>query len=373
MRRPIFRVPPVYNIRDVQPTLTESVGWGLQQLGIPALHQQGVMGEGAIIVFIDTGVGNGSPNNAGHPDLQGALIAAQDFTHSSILAADRQRHGTHTFGTALARRNTTGILGVAPMARGIMGKGLGDDGSGDGDMISRAMIWGCGLAQSMSKGVILSMSLGSNFDDPQIDEALRKVIADGVVPVLAAGNDGGVPGVDQVGYPARLNLCPAIGSFRLDGKISEFSSQGPEVDCAAPGENIVSTVPGGGYAMMSGTSMATPFVAGCLALVFGELIKQNKPIPNAGQVMKLLELTTDDKGAPGPDWEFGLGAINATKMLATTAAPLPPPLIPPTPPPVIVPPGAPPGLGSLLKLIGRFVHTPPRGTDWASIGPPDAA
>ncbi len=362
MRRPRFRLPP-FTMRDVQmPLAGQTVGWGLDTLNVIALHAAGHQGEGVIIVYVDTGVDDT------HPDLQGAIIDARDFTGSPIGGRDRQKHGTHTFGTGLARDNQTGILGVAPKALGIMGKGLGDDGSGDGSMVSNAIRWGCDLALTRSKAVILSMSLGSNFDDPEIDDALRYVIGKGVIPVLAAGNDGGVPGVDQVGFPARLDLCPAIASFRRDGQISDFSSQGPSVDCAAPGESIISTVPGG-YMSMSGTSMATPFAAGVLALYLGAMLKLSKPLPNAGTATTLIYNNVDDKGPPGRDWAYGYGSINPTKLLAAATKPLPAPWVPPVPPPV--PAAMPNSLKSILPWLRLMwkVTTPSVAGEWLSIGP----
>src|SRR6185312_15429786 len=113
----------------------------------------------------------------------------------------------------------------------------------------------------------LSMSFGSPDESPDISAAIDRAVAQRRFVVCAAGN-AGLP--DSVNFPARLDATVAVGSVDQNGQVSRFSSRGAEVDICAPGENILSTYLGGGYAKLSGTSMAAPFVSGVVALLLAK-------------------------------------------------------------------------------------------------------
>ncbi|HZZ73577.1 MAG TPA: S8 family peptidase [Pirellulales bacterium] len=314
MSRTVYRLPP-YRVDRVLTKLddAERIDWGLSLLEVPS-HWHQTEGAGVKVAVLDTGI------DANHPDLQSAIDGQHDFTGSRIGTADAQGHGTHTAGIAAARRNQLGVVGVAPECRLLIGKVLGDDGSGLGAWVAAGIDWACDQGAD-----IISMSLGSPFADPTIYAAIQRAAAKGKFVIAAAGNDGGVRGQDRVDYPGRWPETIAVAAFDRQRQLASFSSQGPEVDIAAPGEAITSTFPlnQGGYAILSGTSMATPFVAGVVALVLAwqrQNLAVGAPIADVNQLRARLAQTATDAGPPGQDWGFGFGLISPNELLSAENA-----------------------------------------------------
>jgi subtilisin family serine protease len=154
------------------------------------------------------------------------------------------------------------VIGVAPRCRLLVAKVLGDDGSGTSDAVAAGIDWAADAGAD-----ILSMSLGSPHPAEEIHAAIRRAVAKGKFVICAAGNDGRDRSVN---YPARWEDTVAVGAVDRNGAVARFSSRGPEVDLCAPGQDILSTFFAGGYAKLSGTSMATPFVAGVVALMLAK-------------------------------------------------------------------------------------------------------
>jgi subtilisin family serine protease len=150
----------------------------------------------------------------------------------------------------------------------------------------------------------------------------------GVWVVAAAGNEG--PGEGTVGFPGGFSECLCVAALDQNLAVASFSSRGPAVDTANPGVSILSTYPGGRYARMSGTSMATPYFAGVLALYLDFLRRNQKPKPNLTQVLEILGATSKDLGARGKDTAYGYGLPQIIKMFDAVTPPPPPP--PPPPP-----------------------------------------
>jgi subtilisin family serine protease len=170
--------------------------------------------------------------------------------------------------------------------------------------------------------------------DPVIQAAILRANAKGKFIICAAGNDGSAPGQDLVDYPARWRETIAVAAVDRNGQLTSFSSQGDEVDIAAPGQDVLSTYLNGGYAKLSGTSMATPFVAGVTALVLA-LRRGTNPLPGASlpvpgsvppasvaDLRTLLSQTAIDAGPVGHDPGYGWGLINPDSLLRVTAAPI---------------------------------------------------
>lgn len=156
---------------------------------------------------------------------------------------------THCCGIIAARDNALGVVGVAPKANLVIGKVLGDSGSGSSQSVAAGVKW------AADQGVdIISMSLGSSQPDSSIKSAIQYAVGKGVYVVCAAGNDG--PGPNTVDYPGRWPEVIAVASTNQAGQVSNYSSRGPEVDIAAPGEQIVSTYLNGTLAKLSGTCLA---------------------------------------------------------------------------------------------------------------------
>jgi subtilisin family serine protease len=298
----MIHLPP-FRIEATFTALSETIDWGLTAYHIPD-HWKATRGKNIKVAVLDTGI------DEAHPDLKDAIDDARDFTRSRFGPIDRHGHGTHTAGTMGARQNDIGVVGVAPDCRLLIGKVLGDDGSGSSATVAAGIDWACDAGAD-----VISLSLGSPEPDDTLLAAVQRAASKGKFIIAAAGNDGRD---NSVNYPARWRDTIAVAAVDANGQVADFSSRGPEVDIAAPGENILSTWPNGGYAKLSGTSMATPFIAGVVALAFA-LERQTEnprpPIRNVGDLRNLLSRTATDAGLAGFDPAYGWGLINPDSLL----------------------------------------------------------
>lgn len=285
--------------------LAETIDWGLAAYGVPAQWKRS-RGAGVKVAVLDTGV------EADHPDLAGAVVDACDFTRSSSGTNDRSGHGTHVAGTIAARDNGAGVIGVAPDCGLLVGKVLGDDGSGDAADVAAGIDWACRAGAD-----VISMSLGSPEPDSRMRAALQRAVARGVYVACAAGNEGRP---DSVNYPARWGCGVTVGAVDRQGRAAPYSSMGPEVDVCAPGSDVLSTYLRHGYAKLSGTSMATPFVAGVVALWLAQLRQSRASLPRPRELVELLRRTAVDAGPAGKDPQYGYGLIHPASVLADGGA-----------------------------------------------------
>ena len=243
-----------------------SVTWGLQAINVP-LSQ--LTGAGIKVAVLDTGFDHT------HPDYRGRLIVKKLFASRSS-ADDVHGHGTHCIGTACGplRPSSVPRYGVAHEAQIFAGKVLGDDGFGTDRSIIAGMDW------AVEEGcAVISMSLGAAAaigDQPNDDyEQIGQVCLDaGTIVIAASGNESERPRlISPVGSPANASTIMAVGAVDRRFRPASFScggvNPGQEVDLAAPGVDILSSVPGGRHARFQGTSMATPHVAGVAALIAG--------------------------------------------------------------------------------------------------------
>lgn len=270
---------------------------GMRQRKVPEAHKD-ARGAGVRVAVLDTGC------DLVHSEFEGAIRAHANFTDAPDVS-DNQGHGTHVAGTIGARENDKGVLGVAPDCELLIGKVLGDDGSGYGEWIAAGIDW------AVQNGAhLISMSLGSAFEDREITGAIVRAVKSGVWCICAAGNDGRP---NSVNWPAKHPAAIAVGATDDRGRVAEFSSRGKQVDVAAPGVNILSAWPGGKFARISGTSMATPFVTGCIALALSDDVA----LDSVADLRTLFERTSEDVGDPGHDSDYGWGLINPDTMLDT--------------------------------------------------------
>ncbi len=252
----------------VAETQSDHINWAQFLLGIPDVWM-GTMGEGVKVAVLDTGV------DTDHPDLQEAIADSRDFTGDGI--EDANGHGTHCAGIIGARLNSVGFVGVAPECQLLIGKVLNNDGQGSYDWISQGIDWAV-----EKEAYIISMSLGGPESADTLYKAIHRALTAGVYIVCAAGNEGSLF-QNSIGYPGRYGGVITVASHDENGNRSGFSSRGGEIDVMAPGSNIWSTYKDGGYAELSGTSMATPFVAGLAALIVSKHLNtanNNTPIGN---------------------------------------------------------------------------------------------
>jgi len=303
---PLFRLPP-YRVTASYVQLSETVDWGLALYRIPD-HWRETSGRGVCVAVLDMGL------DLSHPDLQNGVDEVRDFTGSRFGADDRVGHGTHTAGTIGARRNELGVVGVAPECRLLIGKVLGDDGSGTDEVVAAGIDWAVAAGAD-----VISLSLGAPTPSVVLESAVRRAVAAGKFIICAAGNDGAVAGRgDSVNYPARFDGTVAVGAVDRAGRVCDFSSRGPEVDLCAPGDDVLSTYLRGGYAKLSGTSMAAPFVTGVVALLLAKhrASPSATPVETPAQLIEHLHRTATDAGPTGRDPAYGFGLIDPGAVLA---------------------------------------------------------
>lgn len=243
-----------------------SVTWGLQAIKVPATT---LTGAGIKVAVLDTGFDDS------HPDFIGRAVTKKLFASNSS-EGDVHGHGTHCIGTACGPLSPSGVprYGIAYEAEIYAGKVLGDDGFGTDRSILAGIDWA--LEQGCQ---VISMSLGSATsvgEQPGDDyEVVGQVCLDaGSIIVAAAGNESARPGkIAPVGSPANASTILAVGAVDSRFHPAVFScggiNPGQEVDIAAPGVGILSSLPGGQHDRWDGTSMATPHVAGVAALIAG--------------------------------------------------------------------------------------------------------
>ncbi|GAA1128390.1 S8 family serine peptidase [Kribbella jejuensis] len=245
------------------------------QIGAPEVWQGGNTGQGVDVAVLDTGV------DAAHPDFGGRIVASQSFVPGADVT-DRNGHGTHVASTIAGTGAASGgkERGVAPGAGLLIGKVLGDDGSGQDSWILAGMEW----AARDQHAKVISMSLGSGPTDgtDPMSQAVNTLSAEtGALFVIAAGNSG--PDPYSVSAPGAADAALTVGAVDGNDRLAPFSSRGPRLgdsglkpDLTAPGVDVLaarsqySPEGEGSYVAMSGTSMATPHVAGAAALLAHE-------------------------------------------------------------------------------------------------------
>lgn len=262
-------------------------------------------GEGVRIAVIDSGI------DGTHRDLRGAVVDGADFSGlgssngQQPVGSDGSEHGTMVASLAAGRGSgaSDGILGAAPEADLLaLSIGFGEGRVDSDDQIAEAVRW------AVDHGAdVINMSLTRNTPDwPESwDDAFLYAAEHDVVVVAAAGNRGS--GTDVVGAPATMpGVLVVAGVDRDENASVDASSQGITIGVAAPSEELVGALPGGGYTLWSGTSGAAPIVAGVVALV-----RAAHPDLDAANVINRVVETARDAGAPGVDVTFGFGLVDA--------------------------------------------------------------
>lgn len=282
-----------FSSEAITSNLQYTIPYGVSLINAPRAWKKGFTGKDVVIAVIDTGI------DTKHPALANRIIGGKNFTSddnfNSNIFEDYNGHGTHVAGTIAANTNNTGITGVAPDAKLLILKALDKTGSGTVSSVINAINYA--ISQKVD---IISMSLGSPQDVPQLHEAVLRAVANNILVVCAAGNrgDNGNGLTTEIDYPGGYDEVIVVGAINKNLTIGPFSNSNKFVDVVAPGVSILSTYINQSYATLSGTSMATPHVAGALAIliewsrkefnrnlieaeVYAQLIKCTKTLPMA--------------------------------------------------------------------------------------------
>ncbi|KRV48579.1 hypothetical protein AQ490_24565 [Wenjunlia vitaminophila] len=292
--------------------LAESV----PQIGAPDAWKAGFDGKGVTVAVLDTGV------DATHPDLEGRISQTKNFSASKD-AFDRVGHGTHVAATVGGSGAGNGHSGVAPGVDLMIGKVLGDDGSGTFSSVIAGLEWAAGNGAD-----VVNMSLGSDVPDDgsgplsaTIDELTEET---DTLFVVAAGNTGR----RTIGSPASASEALTVGAVSKADALATFSTRGPrsgdfavKPEISAPGVSIVAARAAGTsmgtpvndhYTSANGTSMATPHVAGAAAI-----LKQQHPTWSARELKAALVTTA--KAGSYQVAEGGVGRVDLTRAVSQKA------------------------------------------------------
>ena len=234
--------------------------YGINMIQAKSFWQKSLKGEGINIAVIDSGC------DINHINLKDRIVGVRNFTDEDgknpNIVIDRVGHGTHVTGI-IAANGANGIVGVAPNANIYVLKAINKTGSGKLSWVVNAIYY------AIEKKVdIISMSLGMSANNEKLERAVKEAISKNILVVCAAGNEGDGNTTDfQYSYPAAYTDVISVGAVDKKGEPAYFSSANLVVDVVAPGVDIISTYPNNSYASLSGTSMATPYVSGSLALL----------------------------------------------------------------------------------------------------------
>jgi type VII secretion-associated serine protease mycosin len=274
--------------------------WALDRLDAENAWQSS-RGAGVVVGVVDSGV------DGTHPDLVGQVLTGTDLVSPGGNGwNDQNGHGTHVAGIVAALAgNGIGVAGLAPGAKILPVRALDADGGGWDSDVAQGVIWAADHGAT-----VINLSLGSPDASDADRSAIVYAIGKGAVVLAAAGNErtAGNP----VEYPAawRIPGLLAVAATTAADASASYSNSGSYVDVAAPGDLIVSTVPGGSYASMSGTSMATPYAAATAALV-----RAAAPSLTPAAVASALTASAADLEATGRDADTGAGLVDPVDAL----------------------------------------------------------
>lgn len=259
----------------------QEIPWGITRIN--AISAASTVDESSVIVAIlDTGM------DLDHPDLAALYVWGYDVVNQDTLPDDDHGHGSHCAGTIAGIDNEIGVVGVAPNVGLYILKVLNRRGSGTDAQVATGILMATNgpdaTPGTSDDADIISMSLGGTYS-VEIEDAVAYAISYGVVVVAATGNDG----ADVPSYPAGYDGVIKVGATDINDDVADFSNRGETI--LAPGVSVYSTYKNAGYATMSGTSMATPHVAGVCALAIAA-----HPSYTAAQIVALVEGSADSVG-----------------------------------------------------------------------------
>ncbi|MFB6179079.1 MAG: S8 family serine peptidase [Halorientalis sp.] len=304
-RRPDVR----YVERDVRAfAIGEILPDGIDRVDADVAHDNGATGSGADIAIVDTGI------DADHPDLVANLgegYSVYDCSGCVASWSDDNGHGTHCAGIADAEHNTQGVVGVSTEATLHAVKALDSSGNGYFSDVADGIRWVADQGYDVA-----SLSLGASRGTSTVRDACQYASDSGVLLVAAAGNAG--PCSDCVGYPAAYDTVLAVSAVDDADALADFSSTGPEVDLAAPGVGVLSTVPDDSYASYSGTSMACPHVSGAAGQVMATGLTNVEARQRLRASAEDIGLAADEQGNGLLDVEAALQSTTERSLAVST-------------------------------------------------------
>ncbi len=285
----------------------EVTPWGIDRIDAPAAWGTAT-GAGVRIAIVDTGIKN---DHADFQDASGAsrVILGPNFVNTSKTSKDDNGHGTHVAGSAGASDNAIGVVGVAPDCTLVAVKVLDRRGNGFLSGVIAGIDWAADNAE------VMNISLGTTSDIQALEDSVTAAVAAGVVVVAAGGNEGEIGNPPL--YPGAYGPVIAVAATNSSDGVPSWSTRGSYLDIAAPGVSILSTWKDGLYATISGTSMASPHVAGAVSLLI------QAGVTAVADVRTALESTADDINSgslPGFDIVIGNGLLDVEEAVTGFAS-----------------------------------------------------
>ncbi|MFN2613430.1 MAG: S8 family serine peptidase [Actinomycetota bacterium] len=317
------------------PAYTQGAQWGLKRIGSFQSWQR-TRGSGSVVAVVDTGV------DLKHPDLRGRIVTGKDFADGSGSVQDVNGHGTLIAGIVAATTNNgIGVASVAPQAKIMPIRVLGSDGTGTSTNVAEGIRWAAAhganvinlsLAQEHAHGLAVSDAL---LHDPDVDIAINQAVADGLVVVVAAGNDA-AGGKSQTAYESSSPGVMVVGASTNRDRRAAYSNYGSGLDILAPGGGSATDARDSGckdpnfvvstwwdpdhkrsaYGGACGTSMSVAFVAGVAAQL------HSLGYSNVEAVAR-IEHTALDLGPKGFDAQSGWGRLDASRAIGAVPADAP--------------------------------------------------
>lgn len=246
------------------------------------------------VCVIDTGW------TQGHEDLQNSSVTGYAFSGHGNWYQDGNGHGTHVAGTMVALNNNSGVVGV--IGSGQAGVHIVKIFNNSGNWTTASNLITAIQSCEDAGAKVVNMSLGGGSSNQTENTAMNNFHNGGMLLVAAAGNDGNT----AFSYPASYNAVVSVAAVNSSGSLASFSQRNSQVELSGPGVSVNSTWNNGGYNSISGTSMASPHVAGVAALVWS-----NHPQCTAAQIRSALNATAEDRGTAGRDNSYGWGIVKA--------------------------------------------------------------
>ncbi len=318
----------------------DAVEWNISQINAPKVWSDfSDRGEGVVVANIDTGV------SYQHPALVGKYRGTKGdgtFDHNynwfdpskacgnpSLAPCDNNNHGSHTMGTMVGDDGTNQV-GVAPGAKWIAAKGCESSSCSDTSLLASGQ-WVVAPTDLNNQNPrpdlapdVVNNSWGGGGNDTWYQETVQTWVAAGIFPAFSNGNSGAL-GCNSSGSPGDYAVSYSAGAYDINGTIASFSSRGPGIggivkpNIAAPGVNVRSSLGSGGYGTMSGTSMASPHVAGTVALLWSASPSLAGDINATKALLNQTAVDTPNSqcgGAPENNNVFGEGKLDAFALVS---------------------------------------------------------